>query len=71
MEQHWPSWHFPHSPCLLQCLFLFLFIPLSWELSFPLFYLPLRRHAVKQWPNAITQQQMCVFIWALDQSVQI
>lgn len=41
------------------------------ELRFPLLYLPLRKYAVKQWPNAITQHRtsLCLFelSLALDQ----
>lgn len=41
------------------------------QLRFPLLYLPLRKYAVKQWPNAITQQRTSVCLFelrlALDQ----
>lgn len=46
-------------------------LSLGGELRFPLLYLPLRKYAVKQWPNAITQQRTSVCLFelrlALDQ----
>jgi len=52
-------------------LSLSLSLSLGGELRFPLLYLPLRKYAVKQWPNAITQQRTSVCLFelrlALDQ----